>query len=202
MSTLHGITHLVEVDGQPHRITHDEGGIVRSPAPAVVVSIDVEPGDRVAAGDRIAVLEAMKMETAIEAEFAGVVEEVLVQANAQVGAGAPILVISPDEDDIGSVVERVAFDRLATPSDVSHDQCRHFLDGVRQMLLGFDVEPGLLDLGAADGATPCQEAIDAFEAREREEEILGIFADIAALFRREPGLVDDPGDRSRRTTED
>ena len=40
---------LVEVDGLPHRISHDEGGAVRSPAPGVVVSVLVAVGDEVEA---------------------------------------------------------------------------------------------------------------------------------------------------------
>ena len=46
-------------------------GIVRAPSPAVVVSIAVKPGDMVAAGDRLAVLEAMKMEMQVVAPFSG-----------------------------------------------------------------------------------------------------------------------------------
>ena len=34
----HGPIHLVEVDGVAHRISRDEGGVVRSPAPALVVA--------------------------------------------------------------------------------------------------------------------------------------------------------------------
>ena len=71
VSSVNGITHFVDVDGHPHRILHDEGGAVRSPAPAVVVSIDVAVGDTVEIGDPLAVIEAMKMETSIVAEFAG-----------------------------------------------------------------------------------------------------------------------------------
>lgn len=41
---------LVEIDGVPHRLERDEGGVVRSPAPAVVVSLAVQEGDSVAAG--------------------------------------------------------------------------------------------------------------------------------------------------------
>ena len=50
----------------------------------------VKAGDYVAAGDRLAVLESMKMELAVTAPFSGTVRQVLVMANAQVGAGAPL----------------------------------------------------------------------------------------------------------------
>ena len=35
-------SHLVEVDGVTHRVTRDAGGVVRAPAPAVVVAVRVD----------------------------------------------------------------------------------------------------------------------------------------------------------------
>ena len=89
------MSYRIEVDGVSHRIDRDDGGIVRSPSPAVVVSIAVKPGDRVAAGDPVAVLEAMKMEMQVVAPFAGKVRQVLTIPYVQVGTGAPLLQIEP-----------------------------------------------------------------------------------------------------------
>ncbi|HEY1178978.1 MAG TPA: biotin carboxylase N-terminal domain-containing protein, partial [Phytomonospora sp.] len=61
VSDTHGPIHLVEVDGVTHRISRDEGGVVRSPAPALVVATPVAAGDEVEAGAAILVLESMKM---------------------------------------------------------------------------------------------------------------------------------------------
>ena len=58
---------LVEVNGVPHRVSRDEGGLVRSHAPGVVVAIPVSAGDEVQAGDVVAVTESMKMETSLTA---------------------------------------------------------------------------------------------------------------------------------------
>ena len=44
-----GLSVLVEVDGVPHRISRDRGGLVRAPSPAVVVNVLVSEGRRVAA---------------------------------------------------------------------------------------------------------------------------------------------------------
>src|ERR1700751_2530023 len=44
--------------------------------PPVVVSITVKPGDVVSAGDRLAVLEAMKMEMKVVAPFSGKVRQI------------------------------------------------------------------------------------------------------------------------------
>ncbi|MCG8457614.1 MAG: ATP-grasp domain-containing protein, partial [Holophagales bacterium] len=47
LATAQGPAYLVEVDGAVHRVSRDDGGTVRAPAPAVVVSIHVEPGQQV-----------------------------------------------------------------------------------------------------------------------------------------------------------
>ncbi len=202
LATSHGVTHLVEVDGYPHRITHDEGGIVRAPAPAVVVSIDVQVGDEVAAKDRLMVIEAMKMETAIEAEFAGVVDEVFVPANAQVGAGAPLLMIKPTGEESVGGGTRIDLDAIATPSGAAHGRCRHLLDAIHQMLLGFDVDPAEVAAMTSAGVTPCPDPLEQSEIRKREDGILRIFADVVALFRREPDLDDEFGELGRRSSEE
>ena len=48
----------------PHRVSRDDGGLIRSHGPGVVVAIPVAEGDEVVeAGDVVAVIESMKMET-------------------------------------------------------------------------------------------------------------------------------------------
>jgi len=86
-------SHLVEVDGESHRITTDVGGVVRAPAPAVVVALRASVGQEVEAGQTLLVLESMKMETAVRAPFAGRIRELRVAVNAQVDAGAPLLTV-------------------------------------------------------------------------------------------------------------
>ncbi len=53
------------------------------------------PGDVVEAGDVVAVVEAMKMESSLTAPFRGRVEQVLVGANVHVAAQAPLLALEP-----------------------------------------------------------------------------------------------------------
>ena len=43
VSAIDGVTHLVEVDGVTHRFSRDDAGIVRAPASALVVAVDVSP---------------------------------------------------------------------------------------------------------------------------------------------------------------
>ncbi|MBM2576126.1 ATP-grasp domain-containing protein [Jannaschia sp. Os4] len=66
-------------------------GVVEAPMPGLVKAVDVEVGQTVAAGDRLAVLEAMKMEHSLRAAVDGTVAEVLVAAGDQVEAGAALV---------------------------------------------------------------------------------------------------------------
>jgi urea carboxylase len=66
---------------------------VSSPVTASVWSIAVEPGQRVAVGQRLIVLEAMKMEIAVTAPVAGVVEKLHCTLGALVSAGQRLITI-------------------------------------------------------------------------------------------------------------
>lgn len=67
------------------------GKKVTSPLPGVILSVNVAVGDAVKAGDKVAVLEAMKMENDIEAEFDGTVTAIHVQKGDSVLEGAAIV---------------------------------------------------------------------------------------------------------------
>ncbi|MEJ6392280.1 acetyl/propionyl/methylcrotonyl-CoA carboxylase subunit alpha [Gymnodinialimonas sp. 2305UL16-5] len=71
-------------------------GRIEAPMPGLVKAIFVEAGAKVAAGDRLAVLEAMKMEHALTAGRDGIVADVLCSAGAQVDAGATLIVLEED----------------------------------------------------------------------------------------------------------
>ncbi len=88
--------YLIEVDGAVHRISGGEAGLVRAPAPAMVVAIAVADGDVVETGDVVAVVESMKLETALRAPVAGRVREVLVAPNTQVEGGTKLVRLEPD----------------------------------------------------------------------------------------------------------
>ncbi len=64
---------------------------VCSPLPGVILSVNVAVGDKVKAGDKVAVLEAMKMENDIEAEFDGTITAIHVQKGDSVLEGAAIV---------------------------------------------------------------------------------------------------------------
>jgi 3-methylcrotonyl-CoA carboxylase alpha subunit len=68
-------------------------GNMKAPMHGKVLELFVRPGEAVAGGQRVAVLEAMKMEHTLRSPFAGTVAEVAVGVGAQVVEGAQIMVI-------------------------------------------------------------------------------------------------------------
>ena len=69
------------------------GKPVNSPLPGVIVSIKVKVGDIVKEGQVVAVLEAMKMENEIQAEYAGTVTSIKVSQGDSILEGSPIVTI-------------------------------------------------------------------------------------------------------------
>ena len=64
-----------------------------APLPGTIIEILVQPGDEIQAGQAVVVLEAMKMENELQAEFAGTVTSVNVQEGDMVRAGTEIITI-------------------------------------------------------------------------------------------------------------
>ena len=71
------------------------GGLVRAPMHGKVLALLVEQGARVRRGQRLAIIEAMKMEHTLVAPIDGTVAEIAVAADAQVAEGAKVMVIEP-----------------------------------------------------------------------------------------------------------
>ncbi|EAX09033.1 propionyl-CoA carboxylase alpha chain, mitochondrial isoform X5 [Homo sapiens] len=69
------------------KVTEDTSSVLRSPMPGVVVAVSVKPGDAVAEGQEICVIEAMKMQNSMTAGKTGTVKSVHCQAGDTVGEG-------------------------------------------------------------------------------------------------------------------
>ena len=69
---------------------------VQAPMPGLLVAYRVKVGERVAAGQAVAVVEAMKMQNELTARHGGVVSELLVAERATVSAGQSLLRIRPE----------------------------------------------------------------------------------------------------------
>jgi acetyl/propionyl-CoA carboxylase alpha subunit/acetyl-CoA carboxylase carboxyltransferase component len=187
VSVVHGLSYRIEVDGVSHQINRDDGGIVHAPAPAVVVSIAVKAGDTVSTGDRLAVLEAMKMEMQVVAPFSGKVRQVMTMPNVQVDTGAPLLQIEPIAGENAAAASQpiILGASFASSGEKSRAGWRESLEEFRQLVLGFDVDPNYrARLLAGTGSD--EECANSDESARLEDEILNIFVDICALFQREP----------------
>jgi acetyl/propionyl-CoA carboxylase alpha subunit/acetyl-CoA carboxylase carboxyltransferase component len=198
VSVIEGTDHLVEVDGVPHRVSRDDGGVVRAPAPSVVVGIPVAPGDEVAAGEPVAIVESMKLEVAVTAPFNGRVRDVFVGTNVQVDAGAALVRLEPlgvergpasgDAIDFAAVTDRLNAD--AEP----RARCRANLKELEALVLGYDVDAArarrLLDDQEHVCATLVLYDPDMLEGERR---VLRAFADLRVLFR----VQHDPGAEER-----
>jgi acetyl/propionyl-CoA carboxylase alpha subunit/acetyl-CoA carboxylase carboxyltransferase component len=198
LSVAQDTSYLVEVEGVPHRVIRDAGGIVRSPTPAMVLSVAVAPGAPVEAGARLATLEAMKMEMAVTAPFAGRVREVLVMANVQVDAGAPLVRIEPLGTEHGDGdADPLVFEAAPITEDARTRWARAH-EELRRLLLGFDMDAAYAKRLAAEWSRSAQIAPDAAELLRAEEDALTLFADLHSLFRQKVTREDGsgPGDQS------
>jgi acetyl/propionyl-CoA carboxylase alpha subunit/acetyl-CoA carboxylase carboxyltransferase component len=194
LASVQGADVLVEVDGIPHRISRDDGGLVRNLAPAVVVSIPVAPGDEVEAGDVVAVVEAMKMETSLTAPFRGRVRRVLAGANVHVAAQAPLVALEPlDGRSPSAAGERLSFAPYASPPEtVAPERCRENLRRLEWLVLGYDIDDAEVQRIVADLHGACSDPLACDPALvPGEHRVLAMFADLSALSRRGHDEDDD-----------
>ena len=101
---------IVVVNGAPARLWNpavassissagagaDGSATVSAPMHGTILQVLVAEGDRVDAGDPVAILEAMKMETVVAASTAGRVEDVRVVAGAVVESSEVIAVVAAE----------------------------------------------------------------------------------------------------------
>jgi acetyl/propionyl-CoA carboxylase alpha subunit/acetyl-CoA carboxylase carboxyltransferase component len=204
----------IEIDGRPHRVARDDGGAVRAVAPAVVIAVDVAAGDHVRAGQRLALLETMKVEVPVLAPTGGVVRAVAVRPNARVAAGAVLLRIEAAvaAEPVAAATTRLALpdwrDPLTALADgavdlaafadadlLTRERCVEAVRGaLRRLLLGYDrradIDAPLDALLAA--ALPPQAPLERLgELAVPLREAVRLFADTEALFARQPLIAAD-----------
>jgi propionyl-CoA carboxylase alpha chain len=75
----------------PHKAPPDMSRFVLSPMPGLLVDVAVQPGQKVQAGERVAVIEAMKMENVLFAAADGVVGKVLAAKGESLAVDQPIV---------------------------------------------------------------------------------------------------------------
>ena len=180
-----GLSFQVQVDGVPHLIARQPEGLVVSPMPAVVVALPVSPGQVVSAGDPVARIESMKVETVVLAPEAGVVAELLAPVNGQVDAGGPLLRIQP----LGErAVAGAPLELGPPPGSVPPAPASRYLDALadlRRLLLGFDGDVGeARRLASTWRELASAVAVDDPGTVRAEDQVLSIFADLEWLYTR------------------
>ncbi|MEU6135382.1 carboxyl transferase domain-containing protein [Nocardioides sp. NPDC047086] len=196
VTATHGPVHLVEVDDVMHRVSRDEGGMLRSPAPALVVATPLAVGDEVEAGHPVLVLESMKMETALTAPFTGRVKELLVRVGSQVETAAPLLRLEPTGAAEGEQAGSASLADLDLPAPTTEPgRSNGAIADLSSLLLGYDVEedqrPALLaaHLAARSSGAPA-------DTLRTEMDLLALFTDFAELSRNRPA-GDEPSTELR-----
>jgi acetyl/propionyl-CoA carboxylase alpha subunit len=108
-------------------------GALRAPLQGTVVSIGVGPGDAVAAGAPVLVMEAMKMEHVIAAAESGVVREIRVAVGDAVYEGAILLVVEAGEVDaaVEAAAHEVDLDEIRPDLQEALDAHAYGLDEQR-----------------------------------------------------------------------
>ncbi len=76
----------------------DEGGAVKAPMHGKLIAVFVQPGEKVEKGQRLAIVEAMKMEHVLVAPSDGEVAEIAAEPGAQVAEGARLIVLKAEEE--------------------------------------------------------------------------------------------------------
>ena len=100
---------------------------VPAPMQALVVAIDVAPGDPVRAGQQMGVLEAMKMEHIVSAPVSGIVHSVAAQRGDVLQLGQPLLFVTPGEAGEATQEAAIAIDPGRIRPDLQHVIDRHAL---------------------------------------------------------------------------
>ncbi len=92
-----GSVRLTLLDRLPAPQRATESGSLVAPMPGTVTRVAASPGDPVAAGQVVLVIEAMKMEHTITAPAAGVLADLRVGPGDQVNGGEVLAIVTPEE---------------------------------------------------------------------------------------------------------
>jgi 3-methylcrotonyl-CoA carboxylase alpha subunit len=94
----YGDTYLATLWREEPAVRHGlHDGEIEAPMPGKVTAVEASQGEKVAKGQRLLTLEAMKMEHALTAPFDGTVAELNATPGAQVAEGQLLVKVTPEE---------------------------------------------------------------------------------------------------------
>ena len=85
------VYRLTEEQEAGRSVARHAAGALEAPMPGKVIAVRVSPGQAVAKGDELVVVEAMKMENALRAPRAGTVRTVAAKVGEMVAPGTPLV---------------------------------------------------------------------------------------------------------------
>ena len=100
---------------------------IEAPSSGTVVSIDVTPGDSVAIGDPVAVLEAMKMEFVVKATISGIIHTVVAEPGTTVNDGQALVYLEPADVEADGIQNEETVDLEYIRADLAEVLERHDL---------------------------------------------------------------------------
>ena len=110
-----GDTVHIHLDGRSHSVRYEDplirfagahaaaaADVARAPMPGVVVSVLAAPGDAVAGGAALMIIESMKMETTIRAPRDGVIDAVMVDVGQTFDRDAILVTLVAEGETCGA----------------------------------------------------------------------------------------------------
>ncbi len=111
---------LLAEDAAPARVEAPLGSLpLSAPSSGVLVALEVADGERVRAGQRVAILEAMKMEFEVKAPGGGIVRRLAASLGEPLEEGATLLFLEPTEDDDEQAPTEQALDLAHIRADLA-----------------------------------------------------------------------------------
>ena len=95
-------------DERAHRLAQARGTLaghvgeahIKSPMPGIIVAVPVQVGDTIEKGDKVIILESMKMENELRSPREGIVTQVLVKQGDSVEKGQALVIVSDPDLDV------------------------------------------------------------------------------------------------------
>ena len=179
-SSLHTVQRVLGdlrywVNGAPYQLTPSREGPILAPSMGVVLAYERLVGDHVKRGDRLLLLESMKVELSVDSPRAGVIQAIYPHIGEIVRPGQPLVLIDGNEPSERKVPRSIRWPDTWDTSSWTH--------ALTSALTGWDLSPFLTTL--------TQEALKRIDAQDRAQLLIS-FLNLAELFDR----------RARRTSED
>jgi biotin carboxyl carrier protein len=105
--TVNGLTHELEVNTETKKMLErfikqkadaegNKNAVIKSPMPGLVIKIPVEAGQKIAKGDKIIIIEAMKMENSLSSPISGTIKSISAREGSAVEKNALLMEIEGD----------------------------------------------------------------------------------------------------------